>query len=58
MYRSRSKTEREISRPTPLKIATETNPSKLEAVFSDDRSKCLAITVFMSRSVSATHADD
>jgi hypothetical protein len=47
--------EREISRPTPLKIATETMPSKLDTVFSDfsdDRARCFAITVFMSRSIS------
>jgi len=57
MYWSRSKIDTEIRRPTQLKIATETKLSKLETVFSDDRARCFAIAVFMSRSISVGATD-
>jgi len=53
MYWSRIRTEREINRPTPLKMTTDARPSKLAAVFTDDLSKYLAIVVFISSSIRA-----
>jgi hypothetical protein len=51
--------ESEISKPSPLNIAVETKQSKLAAaVFSDDRARCCAISVFMSRSIKASRCSD